>query len=128
MNGFAFRYLGREERVMKLYRAFREQPGRALHPMQLARATGLDMFEVERRLRGCSEVFVRMPKRPDGTTRYRLTSAVSSLPEEEVRRLVRSRARTERWTLYSVVLIVASLLLALLLTVVPATQMGFFSS
>jgi hypothetical protein len=120
------RYLGRQQRLLALYQAFRARPDQGLHPVQLSRETGQDMFEVRANLEGCPELFVRLPRNREGVVRYRLTSAASALEETEVEALVARRARTEQLTITAVSVIVLSLLVLVLATVIPATSMGVF--
>ncbi|MEE4360205.1 MAG: hypothetical protein V2I63_01640 [Pseudomonadales bacterium] len=118
------RYLGKQQRILALYQAFRETPDKGLHPIQLCRATGLDMFEVRARLDGCPELFVRLPRSADGVVRYRLTSATAALTDDDVEALVLGRARSEQLTVTAGAVILVSLLVLVLMTVIPATRMG----
>ena len=118
------RYLGRQTRIHALYEALAGER-RALHPVQLSKATGMDMFEVQRQLEGCPELFVKLPRNPEGLVRWRLTSTAATLEPEAVERLVAERARTEQLTVAAYLVVLVSILLVVLLTVVPATTMGF---
>ena len=95
LNAFSFRIRGRITRLMHLYRLFVEKPDTGLHPAQLARAARMSILDVDERLRRTPELFVKIPKRKDGITRYRLTSAVAGLSEEEVKAMLTSLARRE---------------------------------
>ena len=119
------KYLGRQERIIDLYEqmAARDAP---MHPIQLSRETGLDMFEVQRRLEGCPELFVKLPRNPEGLVRWRLTSATAAMQPEAVLNLIRNRARSEQLQVTAVSVIVASILLLVLATVIPASRMGLF--
>lgn len=118
------RYLGRQSRIIALYEAFLERDGTA-HPIELSKATGLDMFEVQRRLQGCPELFVKLPRRDD-LVRWRLTSATAAMPPEAVFELIQSRARSEQLQVAAGLTILASILVLVLVTVIPATSMGIF--
>ena len=107
MLGFQFRFRGKTKRILAIYACFREHPGDALHPTQIARLTGIPMLDVVRQLDSVHELFVKMPKR-DGITRYRITTTSSMLGEEEVEKLVLKRAQRETWLFYA--FIIASLL------------------
>ena len=117
------RYLGKQNRVRALYEALSGER-KALHPVQLSKETGLDMFEVQRNLEGCPELFVKLPRNPDGLVRWRLTSTAATLEADAVNRLIDDRARTEQLTVTAYVVVLVSILLVVLLTVVPATSIG----
>ncbi len=97
---FKFRFRGKVNRLLELYDCFRANDHKALHPTQLARLTGQSFAEVNARLQATPELFVKLPRRPDGITRYRMTSAMSAQSEEEVEAFVRRAARRESWLLY----------------------------
>jgi len=90
---------------MSICTAFKEHPGRGLHPSQIARFTGLPIAQVNDRLNGTPELFVRLPAR-EGITRYRLATSLASLGADDLEALVRKAARTETLTLYGIVAIV----------------------
>lgn len=117
------RYLGRQTRIRALYEALSGER-KALHPVQLSKETGMDMFEVQRQLEGCPELFVKLPRNTEGLVRWRLTSTTASLEAEAVDQLIDDRARTEQLTVAAYVVVLVSVLLVVLLTVVPATSMG----
>lgn len=119
------KYLGRQDRVIRLYEALAAQDG-PMHPIQLSRETGLDMFEVQRTLGDCPELFVKLPRNPEGLVRWRLTSATGAMTPEAVLGLIRGRARSEQLQVTAVSVIVASILVLVLATVIPATSMGIF--
>ena len=117
------RFLGKERQILALYDTFVEANDLGLHPTELSRHTGLDMHTIQERLDACPEIFVRLPRNPEGLVRYRLTSSASVMPDEEVRALVLRRARTEKLQVAAAVAIVISFLLIILLTVIPATTL-----
>jgi len=123
MLGFiplSFRFRGKQKRLMDIYFCFVDQPGKGLHPTQIARRTGLSLAEVQNRLEGTPELFVKLPRRPDGITRYRLTSATSARSDEEVAGEVSRGARRESLLLYAVGAMVLCLLLIVVVLVGPA--------
>ncbi len=109
-----FRFRGKQRRLEDIYRCFRDQPATALHPTQIARHTGLGFAEVNARLEATPELFVKLPRRPDGITRYRLTSSMAVKSEEEVAAFISASARRESMLLYAA----GTMLLCLLLIVV----------
>ncbi|HSG88487.1 MAG TPA: hypothetical protein VLA56_04695 [Pseudomonadales bacterium] len=117
------RYLGKQVRIIALYEAFVAED-RPLHPIQLSRLTGLDMFEVQRCLAGCPELFVKLPRNAEGLVRWRLTSATGAMEPEAVLALIQARVRSEKLQVTAITVIVASLLLVVALTVIPAARMG----
>ncbi|MEM1229703.1 MAG: hypothetical protein AAGI15_04140 [Pseudomonadota bacterium] len=91
----SFRFRGKQHRLLDMYAAFRQAEAKAMHPTQIAKVTGITLAEVSRRLDATPELFVKLPRRPDGITRYRLTSATSARSEEEVVALIEGGARRE---------------------------------
>jgi hypothetical protein len=101
MLGLQFRFRNKLNRLRDMYRCFIENPGIGLHPTQIARITGISFAEVVRRLDATPELFVKLPRRPDGITRYRLTSATAARSEEEVEKFLQNSARRESFLLYA---------------------------
>lgn len=98
---FTFRFRGKQGRLLDLCACFIDNDHGALHPTQLARKTGMTMIEVSRRLEQTPELFVKLPRRPDGITRYRLTSAMAARGENEIEAFIHAGARKESWLLYA---------------------------
>ena len=122
MFGFipiTFRFRGKLRRLALIYKCFRDNPGIGLHPAQIARKTGLSLAEVNERLSTTPELFVKLPKRPDGLTRYRLTSAKAAQPPEEVEKFLIAQARKEALLLYAVGTMVALILAIVVILVAP---------
>lgn len=122
---FARRYLGRERQIEALFEAFAAADGQALHPIQICRETGLDMHQVQQRLDNCPELFVRLPRNPEGLVRYRITSSAAALGGGQVQQLIRKRARSEQLQVAATIAIIASAGLIILLTVIPSTSLFF---
>lgn len=120
MNSFSFRIRGRITRLMSLYRLFADTPSTGLHPAQIARAARMSILDVDERLRRTPELFVKIPKRKDGITRYRLTSAVAGLSEEEVKALLTRLARRETIVLYTATTALLLLFAIMLILIGPA--------
>ena len=108
MLGFSFRFRGKTKRLLTLYHCFVEHPGVGLHPIQISKYTGLSFPEVLLRLDNTNELFVRLPKRKDGITRYRLTSSTAAQSKEAVEKMIHSAAKRESITLFSLGLIIMS--------------------
>ncbi len=117
------RYLGRERQIEALYTALREAEGKARHPAELSREVGLDMLAIRERLDACPELFVRLPRNPEGLVRYRITSSAATLDPEQVTALIKRRARSEQLQLAAGIAIIASFGLIILLTVIPSTSL-----
>ena len=112
---FNFRFRGKVRRLFELYRCFLANPGKGLHPAQLARQTGIALVVVLRLLDATPELFVRLPKR-DGLTRYRLTTAMSARQPEQVEQFLSGQARRESLILYALgVMVLCALLIAVIL-------------
>lgn len=116
----SFRFRGKLRRLEDIYYCFLDNPGKALHPTQIARQTGLGFSEVNARLEATPELFVRLPKRPDGLTRYRLTSATTARQPEEIERFLSRSARKEGLLLYATGTMVLLILLIVVILVGPA--------
>lgn len=117
---FTFRFRGKVRRLFDIYQCFLANPGVGLHPSQVSRHTGLGLQSAAKFLDDTPELFIRLPKRPDGLTRYRLTSVtVAKQPEEIQQFLVRS-ARMESLMLYAVGAMVLCALLIVVILVGPA--------
>ena len=99
---FQFRFRGKQARLLELYACFIDNDHKALHPTQIARRTGMSFNEVVRRLDSTPELFVKLPRRPDGITRYRLTTAAAARGEEATASLIRAQARRETFILYAI--------------------------
>jgi len=123
MFGFvpiSFRFRGKLARLQAIYYCFLDNPGTGLHPSQIARHTGLRLAEVSARLEATPELFVRLPRRSNGLTRYRLTSSMTARSPEEVQRFLAQAARKESLLLYAVAAMVLLTLLIVVILVGPA--------
>ena len=105
---------------MGIYRLFKETPDTGLHPAQIARSARMSILDVDERLRRTPELFVKIPKRKDGITRYRLTSAVAGLSEDEVKVMLNGLARRESLMFYTVTAVVLLLFVIMLILISPA--------
>lgn len=117
---FRFRFRGKLRRIARIYQCFLDHPGTGLHPTQIARRTGLGFIEVSERLERTPELFVKLPRRPDGITRYRLTSAVTAMSREDVEKLLVGSARRESLVLYAFATMIGLILLIVVVLVAPA--------
>ena len=123
MFGFipiSFRFRGKSQRLMRMYQCFADHTDVALHPAQISRQSGIRLAEVNDRLQATPELFVKLPRRKDGITRYRLTSATSSKTPEEVATFIASAARKESWLLYAVGTMVLCIMAIVLILITPA--------
>ena len=115
---FNFRFRGKVRRILDIYFCFLEEDGKALHPTQIARRTGISFAEVARRLDATPELFVRLPKR-DGITRYRITTSASTRTPEETEALLVKYANRESYLLYAFGFMVLIMLVIVVLTIAP---------
>jgi len=113
------RFRGKTQRLLVIYQCFLDHPRQALHPTQISRHTGLGFAEVNSRLEATPELFVKLPKRKDGITRYRLTSAITAQSPEEVERIIQRNARSESTTLWTIGIVVLSVLTMALIMAFP---------
>ena len=115
-----FRFRGKLRRLEDIYYCFLDNPGIGLHPTQIARKTGLGFGEVNTRLQATPELFVKLPKRPDGITRYRLTSATTAQEPEAIEKFLSRAARKEGLMLYATGTMVLLILLIVVILMGPA--------
>ena len=114
-----FRFRGKTRVLMALVQCFLDEPAKGLHPAQLARSTGIPIYDVARRLNGTPELFVRLPGLRDGIIRYRLASSVAARGTDQIEVLIARHARRETWLLYVLVAIVFLILLVPVMVMVP---------
>ncbi len=114
-----FRFRGRLNRLKDIYQCFRDHPGKGLHPTQIARHTGMSTSQVSERLQATPELFVKLPGRGDGITRYRLTTATSARSPEQVEAFLNSQARKESLVLYAFGAMLLCLMLIVLVLIGP---------
>ncbi len=118
---FNFRFRGKTNRLLDMYDCFVANSEHALHPTQVARLTSYSFAEVNARLEATPELFVKLPRRPDGITRYRLTSATTARTPDEVEAFVKAAARRESLVFYSIVTMIVFIFSIVLILAVPGT-------
>ena len=101
MPFFRFRFRGKVRRIFDIYLSFMDNGGNAMHPVEVARMANCSMQEASQRLADTPELFVRLPRRPDGLTRYRLSSQLAGRTPEEIEALLHRLARRESMILYA---------------------------
>lgn len=116
----SFRFRGKLRRLKDIYECFLDHPNTGLHPTQISRHTGISFSEVNARLQSTPELFVKLPGRRDGVTRYRLTSATSARTREDVDKFLKGQARRESLLLYAFATMLVCLLLIVMILVAPA--------
>jgi len=124
MLGFSFRFRGKTKRLLTLYHCFLEHPGVGLHPIQISKFTGMSFQQVIQRLDNTNELFVKLPKRKDGITRYRLTSSTAAQSQEAVEKMIQTAAKRESLTLYTLGLIILSIFAMGLIMIFPYDSLG----
>lgn len=116
---WTFRFRGRTGLILAIVDSFLKEPNKGLAPTHVAREAGLPVYDVVKTLRRTPELFVKLPGRGDGITRYRLASSVAARGEEQIQALVRRNARRETWLFYALVLFAALLLTVVMMVFVP---------
>lgn len=116
----SFRFRGKLKRLNDIHQCFRDHPGTGLHPTQIARHTGLSFAEVDARLRATPELFVKLPGRGDGITRFRLTSSTAARSPEEVEKFLLAQARKESLLLYAFGAMLVCVALIIVVLIGPA--------
>lgn len=97
-----FRFRGNTGRILAIYRSFCDHDERSLHPIQIRDATGIDLVTVKRTLDQTNDLFMKLPGRGDGITRYALPSSIYAMDPEEVEAFVQSHARRENWVFWTI--------------------------
>ncbi|MCP5178600.1 MAG: hypothetical protein H6993_17050 [Pseudomonadales bacterium] len=115
-----FRFRGRVRRLFDIYLAFKDHGHAPMHPMEVSRMANMSLAQASRSLEDTQELFVRLPKRPDGLTRYRLTSQVTQMTPEAVEALLNRLARRESLILYAVGVMLLCLFVIALVLIGPA--------
>ena len=116
----SFRFRGKLRRLREIYQCFQDHPNTGLHPTQIARHTGISFAEVHQRLQSTPEMFVKLPIRRDGITRYRLTSSMAARSPEGVDKFLEAQSRRESLLLYAFGTMLVCLLLIVVILVAPA--------
>ncbi len=116
----SFRFRGKLNRLRDMYQCFLDHPDTGLHPIQISRHTGIPLADVNARLQATPELFVKLPRRRDGITRYRLTSATSARSPEQIDKFLEGQARRESLVLYAFGAMLACLLLIIVVLIGPA--------
>lgn len=119
LTAWTFRFRGKTERILAIADCFRKEPTKGLSPAHIGRVSGVAMYDTVRILDQTPELFVKLPGRGDGITRYRLVSSVAARGEGGIEELVARNAKRESWIYLS--LLTTALLLALVavLAIVP---------
>ena len=114
-----FRFRGKTHRILALVDCFRKEPNKGLAAVQLARGSALPIHDTAKLLEDTPELFIRLPGRGDGITRYRLASSVAARSDSEIDALVQRHARRESWIFYGLLLIGVLLLVVVSLVMLP---------
>ena len=117
---WTFRFRGKADRLLAIVECFLNKPNKGLSPTQVGRECGIAMYDVVRILDQTPELFVKLPGRGDGITRYRLASSVTARGEEGIEALIRHNARRESWLYYGLLTIVLLFATVAVLAILPA--------
>ena len=117
---WTFRFRGKTERLRAIVGCFLAEPNKGLSPTRIGRDAGISMYDTVRILDQTPELFVKLPGRGDGITRYRLASSVAARGEEGIDALIRSNARRESWLYYALLTIALLLAAVAVMAVLPA--------
>ena len=126
-----FRFRGKINRLLAIVDCFMEDPTTGLHPTQIAKRTGMSMMDVIARLDATPELFVRLPGRRGGVTRYRLLSSIAALDFEAIEAMILEHAKKEDYIYYAFITMLILLLGIMVMVFIPAlplvTDGSFFS-
>lgn len=124
MNDFLapwkFRFRGKTGRLLSIVDCFRKEPNKGLAVVQVARASGLPIHDTATLLEGTPELFIKLPGRGDGITRYRLASSVAARSDREIDDLVQRHARRESGIFYSLLLMAVLMLVVVAMIILPS--------
>ena len=120
-----FRFRRHAGKIMKIYVCLLANDARGLHPMQIARETGISFREVARRLDATPEFFVRLVVARGQPRRYALHTRGRAMGEREARRLVQRGELKESLIYYSIVVMILLALTMVVLWAIPLYQQGF---
>ena len=131
LGSWNFRFRGKVNRLLTIVDCFIEDPQQGLHPTQIAKRTGMSMMDVIDRLDATPELFVRLPGRRGGVTRYRLLSSVATLDFDAIEAIILTHAKREDYIYYAFITMLILLLGILIMVFIPAlplvTDGSFFS-
>lgn len=116
---WTFRFRGKSGRLLALVDCFLDEPGKGLSPAHLGREAGIALYDAAQMLDQTPELFVKLPRRGDGITRYRLASSVAARGKDGIAQLVRRHVRRENLVFYLLAASAALLALVILLALVP---------
>ena len=116
---WTFRFRGKSGRLLRLVECFLEEPGKGLSPAHLGREAGVPLYDAARMLDQTPELFVKLPGRGDGITRYRLASSVAARGKDGIAELVRRHVRVENWIFFLLAASGVLLALVVLLALAP---------
>ena len=117
---WTFRFRGKADRLLAIVGCFLNEPNKGLSPAHIGRESGISMYDAVRILNQTPELFVKLPGRGDGITRYRLASSVAARGEEGIEALIHSNARRESWLYYALLTMALLLAAVAVMAVLPA--------
>ena len=117
---WTFRFRGKAEHLLAIVECFLKEPNKGLSPTQIGRESGIPMYDAMRMLDRTPELFVKLPGRGDGITRYRLAPSVAARGEDGIETLIRHNARRESWLYYALLAMVLMLAATAVLATLPA--------
>ena len=115
-----FRFRGKTGGLLGIVDCFRKEPNKGLAVVQVARASGMPIHDAAKLLEATPELFVKLPGRGDGITRYRLASSVAARSNKQIGDLVQRHARRESGIFYALMLMALLTLVVLAMIVVPS--------
>ena len=115
-----FRFRGKTGRLLAIVDCFRKEPNKGLAVVQVARASGMPIHDAANFLEGTPELFIKLPGRGDGITRFRLASSVAARTDKEIRDLVQRHARRESGIFYALMLMALLVLVVIAMIIVPS--------
>ncbi|MCY4059976.1 MAG: hypothetical protein OXG44_18485 [Gammaproteobacteria bacterium] len=124
MNDFLapwkFRFRGKTGRLLSIVDCFRKEPNKGLAVVQVARASALPIHDAAKLLESTPELFIKLPGRGDGITRYRLASSVAARSDKAIGDLVQRHARRESGIFYALMLMGLLVLVVIAMIIVPS--------
>ncbi len=119
-DSWTFRFRGKTGGLLAIVDCFLAEPDKGLSPAYIGRQIGMPIYDAVRLLAQTPELFVKLPSRGDGITRYRLASSVTARGKEGVYALVQRNARRETWIYYALLAIGLLFALVAIMAIAPA--------
>ena len=115
-----FRFRGKTGGLLSIVDCFRKEPNKGLAVVQVARASGMPIHDAAKLLESTPELFIKLPGRGDGITRYRLASSVAARSDKQIADLLQGHVRRESGIFYALLLMALLMLVVVAMIIIPS--------